>query len=93
MADSDSDSVPRRETIRKLEGESNYKPWLIQVRLHLGHKGLWKVANGKEFRPDPPTDSAGGLAEHQKELTKWITKAEKASYVILLSLKEGPLEH
>jgi hypothetical protein len=28
-----------------------------------------------------------------KELTKWTNKVEKASYIILLSLKEELLEH
>jgi hypothetical protein len=94
MADSDTDTGPRRETIRKLEGEANYKPWLTQIRLHLGHKSLWKIASGKEPRPASATSAEGTQnPEELKELTKWITKAEKASYIILLSLKEGPLEH
>jgi hypothetical protein len=84
MADSDSESASRRETIRKLEGEANYKPWHTQIRLHLGRRGLWKVANGEEPEPDQ---------EEPTKVAQWSTRAEKASYVILLSLAEGPLEH
>ena len=84
MPDGDSDSTTRRETIRKLQGESNYKPWLTQIRLHLGRRGLWEVANGEELRPG---------AQEPKKLTQWNNKAKRASYTILLSLEEGPLEH
>ncbi|KAH0538944.1 hypothetical protein GP486_008742, partial [Trichoglossum hirsutum] len=82
--DSDSDTASQRDMIRKLEGEANYKPWLTQIRLHLGRRGLWEVANGEELRPGQ---------EEAKELDQWYKKAKKASYMILLSLKEGPLEH
>jgi transposase InsO family protein len=84
MPDSDSDTSTRRDVIRKLEGELNYKPWLTQIRLHLGRRGLWEIANGEELRPG---------SEEPKELAQWYNKAKKASYMILLSLKEGPLEH
>jgi hypothetical protein len=46
------------------------------------------VANGEEPRPGPFLDPE---QDDAKELAKWIKKAEKASYVILLSLEEGPL--
>ena len=82
MADRDSDNASKSKTIRKLEGEANYKPWLTQICLHLGRKGLWREVNGEEPRPIELT-----------EATKWQAKAEKASYLILLSLKEAPLEH
>ncbi|KAH0548053.1 hypothetical protein GP486_008206, partial [Trichoglossum hirsutum] len=82
--DSDSDTASQRDTIRKLEGEANYKSWLTQIRLHLGCRGLWEVANGEELWPGQ---------EEPKEVAHWYTKAKKASYIILLSLKEGPLEH
>jgi Domain of unknown function (DUF4219) len=84
MHDSDSDRASRHETIRKLEGETNYKSWLTQIRLYLGRRGLWEIANGEELRPG---------SEEPKEVARWYDKAKKASYIILLSLKEGPLEH
>jgi hypothetical protein len=72
------------ETIPKLEGESNYKPWHTQICLHLGRRGLWRVTNGEKLQPDQ---------EESSKVAQWYAKAEKASYIILLSLAEGPLEH
>ncbi|KAH0551041.1 hypothetical protein GP486_007605 [Trichoglossum hirsutum] len=68
MHDSGSGTTSRRETIRKLEGESDYKPWLTQIRLHLGHRGLWKAASGKKSRPESPEDS--DEEEESKALNK-----------------------
>jgi hypothetical protein len=71
MANSDMDMGPRCETIHKLKGKVNYKPWLIQIRLYLSHKSLWKIASGKKPRLALSTSAEGTQnLEELKELTK-----------------------
>ena len=62
---------------------TNFQMWKFRVRMILGVRGLWKIVNGDETKPDETT--------HPTESEEWLSKDREALAQITLTLKDEPL--
>ena len=62
---------------------TNFQMWKFRVRMILGVRGLWKIVNGDETKPDETT--------HPTKSEEWLPKDREALAQITLTLKDEPL--
>ena len=65
------------------DDRTNFQMWKFWVQMILGVRGLWKIINRDEMKPDETT--------HPTESEEWLSKDREALAQITLTLKDEPL--
>lgn len=80
--------------IDKLKNVENWGTWKFQVKVLLVANESWDVVTGESLKPQPPRgNDAAILAEHIKEVKKWIKRDGTAQKTIVTTVSNQPLLH
>ena len=86
-------------TIKKLQGNENYKKWALEMTALLQVKELDTLITGEDYKPFiPTTSSTTPLTPEQqsrfdRKLQEWKRKNSKTVGLLLLNIEDGPQQH